>query len=52
MAAVTGGIVDQDNSTNKRQSHEIKVREGYVSLVYHLHGCRHGGSRGPGQQHK
>jgi hypothetical protein len=104
MAAVTGGVVDQDNSTSKRQSHKITAREGYVStvlwivnstskgtphplkrqsheitvregyvsvvyhlhgrryeitvrdvyvsVVYHLHGCRHGGRRGPGQQHK
>jgi hypothetical protein len=51
MAAVTGGVMDQDNSTSKRQSHEITVREGYVSVVYHLHG-RPGGRRGPGQQHK
>jgi hypothetical protein len=52
MAAVTGGVVDQDNSTSKRQSHEITGREGYVSEVHHLHGRRHGGSSGPGQQHK
>jgi hypothetical protein len=52
MAAVTGGVVDQDNSTSKIQSHEITAREGYVSVVYHLHGRCHGGSRGPGQQHK
>ncbi len=52
MAAVTGGVVDQDNSTSKRQSHKITVREGYVSVVYDLHGRRHGGRRGPGQQHK
>jgi hypothetical protein len=43
MVAVTGGNVDQDNSTSKRQSHEITVREGYVSVVYHLHGRSHGG---------
>jgi hypothetical protein len=43
MAAVKGGVVDLDNSTSKRQSHEITVREGYVSVVYHLHGRRHGG---------
>ncbi len=43
MAAVTRGVVDQDNSTSKRQSREITVREGYVSVVYHLHGHRHGG---------
>jgi hypothetical protein len=36
MAAITGGVVDQDISTSKRQSHEITVREGYVPVVYHL----------------
>ncbi len=43
MAAVTGGVVDQDNRTSKRQSHKIPGREGYVSVVYHPHGRRHGG---------
>jgi hypothetical protein len=43
MAAVMGGVVDQDNSTSKRQSHKITVREGYVSVMYHLHGCPHEG---------
>jgi hypothetical protein len=33
MAAVRGGVVDQDNSTSKRQSHKITGREGYVSTV-------------------
>ncbi len=33
MAAVMGGVVDQDNSTSKRQSHKITAREGYVSTV-------------------
>jgi hypothetical protein len=51
MAAVTEGFVDQDNSTSKRQSHNITGREGYVSVVHHLHGRSHGGRRGPGQQH-
>jgi hypothetical protein len=36
MAAVTGGVVDQDNSTSKRQSHEITAREGYVSTVLRI----------------